>query len=156
LLIITPLVDFVANVAPLRPFDLHWRYGTVALLSGFQLTPLLGMLISTWAAVQLEQPNVQWILGLVNLAAGILLALVLVLFGFDLLELRHGVPADGRLTFDVGSLKALGKHLLALPLLFWLGVANLKLARSHRRDEAGGSGRGHVASRLRARESGHD
>src|SRR5262245_11566642 len=128
LLVLSPLADFVANVAPFHPSDAHWRYGTVALFSGFLLTPLLGVVMSTVAAELLMQSRVQRVLGFLSLAAGVLLGLSLVLYVLDLLEVRHAVPDDARLTFDVGSLKALGKHVSVVPALLWLGLVNMRLA----------------------------
>lgn len=152
LLIITPMADFIANVAPLHPSDVHWRYGTVALLSGFLLTPLLGILIATVAAEWMDQVGLQWTLGILNAVAGVLMGLLLIAFIIDLLEVRHGVPANARLTFDVGSLKALAKHLLTLPLLFWFATVNLRFARA-KRAQIRGSGSDHIASRVRGARS---
>jgi hypothetical protein len=132
LFIVTPAADFIANVAPFQFGDAHWRYGTVGLLSGFLLTPLLGLLISTVAAQLLAQPRMQMFLGIFNLTAAILLSLALVFFVLDVLEVRHSVPTEAHPTFDVGSLKALGKHLTVVPALLWLGVVNLRLRRKNR------------------------
>ena len=46
LLIATPLMDFATSVVPLRPGSLEWRFASVGLLSGFLLTPLLGLVIA--------------------------------------------------------------------------------------------------------------
>jgi hypothetical protein len=54
LLVVTPLVDLVANVWPPRLSAVEWRFGTFGLLSGFLLTPLLGMVLATAAAALLE------------------------------------------------------------------------------------------------------
>lgn len=148
LFVITPAADFIANVAPFQITDAHWRYGTIALWSGFMLTPMLGLVISTVAAELLGQVRLQRVLGFLTLGSGIALGLLLFLFGLDLIQVRHGVPDDARLTFDVGSMKALAKHLTIVPALVWLGLLNLRLAKQGAAGKARTSD-GYLASRLK-------
>ncbi len=133
LLVVTPAIDFVANVIPLQFGDLHWRYGTVGLVSGFLMTPILGLLIATVAADALRHGGVLRTLGFIDIVTGVLLFVASVLFVLDLLQVRSAVPADARRTFDIGSFKALAKNLASAVGLAWLGFATLRVGRRARR-----------------------
>ena len=129
LLILLPLLDLVTNVWPVRPGTLEWRYGTLGLLSGFTLTPLLGMVLATASAALLDHRVVQRAIGIVNLLAAVAFAVVVVLFALDWLQMRAAVQAAQRQSMDVGALKALAKHVLVGLALGWLGIVGLRASR---------------------------
>jgi hypothetical protein len=132
LLVVTPAVDLVANVLPLQFGVVEWRYGTVGLLSGFLLTPVLGLLLASIAAASLHHSGVLRFLGVLNVLGGVVLLGVSTFWVLDMLEVRSNVPGDARATFDIGSIKAFGKNLTVALGLVWLGIANLRLARARR------------------------
>ena len=129
LMIVTPALDFVANVWPLRPGNLEWRYGTIGLLSGFAMTPLIGMLIVTGTAGLLGHARVLRVGAIVSLVVAVLLALATVLFVLDVLQFRPTVPLAAVANYDLGSWKAALKHLLVVVALAWLGHAAWRAAR---------------------------
>ncbi len=137
LLIATPLVDFVANAWPARGGEVAWRYGAVGLLSGYVLTPLLGLGLAGAIAVTLGHRPVTRILLFISLAAALVLLVASVDFSLDALQLRHNVPAPQRRNFDLGAAKALVKHGSVAVALVWLGVAMFRALRATRAGERG-------------------
>jgi hypothetical protein len=136
LFVVLPALDFVTNVWPLHVGDLQWRYGTVGLLSGFLLTPLLGVLLATLVAAVLRHALLQRLLAVLDLVAAALLLLGCALFLLDALQYRGNVPAEAKATFDVGTGKALLKHFTGAGVLAWLGVVGWKAARAARLGQA--------------------
>jgi hypothetical protein len=130
LLIVTPLIDLALNIAPFRFGEIRWRYGTAGLLSGFLLTPLLGAVVATAAAMMLGQARMVRVIALVNLAAAVLLLGVAGLFVLDALQLRGFTPPDELGIFDISVLKAGAKHLSTAIALLWLGAAGLRTVRA--------------------------
>src|SRR5262249_28837889 len=126
LFVLTPAIDFVANVLPLQPSHAQWRYGTVGLLSGFLLTPFLGLLLANLAASGMRHSRLLRFLGVIELAVGVILLGCTALFVLDMLEVRSAVPQNARATFDIGSVKALGKNVTGAIALLWLGVASFR------------------------------
>ena len=130
LLIATPALDYLSNVWPLRLGDVQWRYGSVGLLAGFVLTPLLGMMLALAAAAVLEHRGVVRVLSIVNLVLVPLWVIATLGFALDVLQLRATVPEEGRSTFDIGATKAAVKHLTMAVGVAWLGIAGLRATRS--------------------------
>jgi hypothetical protein len=133
LLIALPFVDLVTNVWPVRISALEWRYGTLGLLSGFTLTPLLGIVLAIASAAVLEHRLMQRIIASLNLIGAVLLAVIIVLFALDWLQLRASVQPDPRRGMDVGAAKALAKHALVVIALGWLGIAGIRATRAEAR-----------------------
>jgi len=126
LLIATPLVDFFANTWPLRLGDTGWRYGAMGLLSGFVLTPLLGIALACLVAITLKQRTLLRVLVVVCLLSAAVLLVAAIDFGLDAMQIRGTVPATppaARWSFDVGAAKALFKHTLGVLALVWFGLA---------------------------------
>jgi len=126
LLIVFPVGDLVVNVWPPRIGELQWRYGTLGLLSGFWLTPLFGVAFLVACAAALEHRGMFRLLSILSIAVAVLLAALLVLFILDWLQVRTTFPPEGRGFMDVGSLKAIAKHVLVTLLFAWVGVASLR------------------------------
>jgi hypothetical protein len=133
LLILFPFGDLLVNVWPAQPANLQWRYGTVGLLSGMWLTPLFGVAFLIVCATLLEHDMVLRILGAVNVVAAVILSAMLVLFVLDWLQVRPTIPDEGRTSMDVGSIKALLKHILVIVLVGWTGMAGWLAGRPEQR-----------------------
>ena len=86
LLVTTPAFDYLTNVFPLRVGDVHWRYGSVALLAGFLLTPLFGMMFAIGASVALRHRLVLRVLSWVSVIVGIFQLVLIVFFALDVLQ----------------------------------------------------------------------
>lgn len=129
LLVVFPLGDLVVNVWPPRVDELQWRYGTLGLLSGFWLTPLFGLALAAVCASLLEHRRTQRTLAILSLVAVFVLSGLGVLFTLDWLQLRPSIPAEGKASMDVGSVKALVKHGGVAVLLAWFGIAGWRASR---------------------------
>lgn len=129
LLVATPMFDFMTSVFPIRAGNIEWRFATVGLLSGFLLTPLLGYILAMLAAHIGGNRLVQRILAILALVMTALLALMLVAFVLDILQLRSVVQAEAATAFKGASIKALVKHVSVIVVLPWLALRGLKLAK---------------------------
>jgi hypothetical protein len=129
LLVVTPLVDLVANVWPPRLSAVEWRFGTFGLLSGFLLTPLLGMVLATAAAALLEHRGAQRVFALLDLTGAALLMIVVVMLSLDWLQMRASIDPATRPAIDIGSVKSIGKHFGVTIALAWLGGVGWRASR---------------------------
>lgn len=129
LLVATPLVDFLTSVLPLRPGNIEWRFATVGLLSGFVLTPLLGiilaMLVASWAGHQ----RFHRIVAIVNGVIAALLVVTLLMFLLDIVQLRSVVQAEQKAAFEGSAVKAVIKHLTFVVATAWLAVGGYRSSR---------------------------
>ncbi|HWP37667.1 MAG TPA: hypothetical protein VNL18_08980 [Gemmatimonadales bacterium] len=121
LMIALSLLDYVANVWPLQPGQLEWRYGAWGILSGYALTPLLGTVMVAAAAAILGHRRALAVLFWLYLLAAVLLIAGTILFVLDVVQLRAQVPSGEQVRFDTGAWKAGAKHLLVAAALVWLG-----------------------------------
>lgn len=133
LLIATPVFDFVTSVLPLRLGNIEWRFAAVGLLSGFLLTPLLGILVATLAALIARHRLFLTVLAWSSLILATGLALLVVAFALDILQLRSVVTADAAPQFQSAAIKAVVKHVSFLIVLSWLAWKIQRLARGMRR-----------------------
>ncbi|MDH3497185.1 MAG: hypothetical protein OER21_10500 [Gemmatimonadota bacterium] len=129
LLVVFPLGDLLVNVWPPRVGELQWRYGSIGLLSGFWLTPLFGVALGAICASVLEHRRVLRTLAVLSLIAVFVMSGLVVLFTLDWLQVRPTIPAEGKASMDVGSLKALVKHGVVAVLFVWFGVAGWQTSR---------------------------
>ena len=123
LLVLLPATDFVSNVWPLQPGDFRWRFGMVGLLSGFLLTPLLGMLVAAAAAMLLQHAGLLRVTAVLCGAGAAVLVLLVGVFALDVIQLRPEVTPTALAGFDFANLRAIAKHLLAAGALVWLALA---------------------------------
>lgn len=123
LMVLFPLGDLWVNILPLSPTVLDWRYGVVGLLSGFLLTPVIGLLIAVGMAFLAEQYRILSFLGRAAVVGGCFLVGLAVLFTVDALRLRGGVPGDQLGTFNLAVSRSLAKLLLTAVGVLWLGLA---------------------------------
>ena len=137
LLVATPAFDWLTNITPLRPGSVDWRYGVTGLLSGFLLTPLLGMSLASLIAVAANARRPRLMTGFFNVVFGASLVLLLPLFTLDFFQLRASLPAGEVSLYDAAGLKAGLKHATAAAAFLWLGVAVLKgMPRAVRKSRA--------------------
>lgn len=135
LLVVLPLLDFVTNIIPINLGEAHWRYGMMALVGQFFLTPLLGSFIALLAAAALGHTGVLRWMGMVYLVLGGLLLIALVGFLLDVFQVRAGAPPAALHNFDIGWVRALVKELAVAGTVIWLGL------RARRAGRAGESAR---------------
>lgn len=129
LLIIQPLGDLVANVWPPHFTTVEWRYGVMGLLSGFTLTPMLGLVMILAVAAIVHDQAVLKVVGWLGIIAGAFLIIMTVFFALEIIQFRVRVPVENRGQYDIGSWKSVAKHLTAGPVLIMLGRAGLRAGR---------------------------
>ncbi len=129
LLVVTPLGDFVSGVWPWRITALDWRFASSGLLSGFLLTPLLGVLIAIGVAAARGSGRLLRVLGVGTLVAGGICVVILLAFMLDAVQLNASIPPEQRRSFLDASVKALLKYVMACAASCWLGVRAYRLGR---------------------------
>jgi len=129
LLATTPVLDFFTSILPIRTGDLQWRFASVGLLSGFLLTPLLGVALAMAVAHFAGHMRVQRLVAIVTLSVSVLFVLLMLAFLLDILQLRNAVQPEARSAFAAASTKAMVKHLSFIVALGWLSWAGFKLSR---------------------------
>ncbi len=129
LLVLTPVMDFATSVLPLRVSNIEWRFASVGLLSGFLLTPVLGIVLAILIAGWSGHEKFQRVIAIVNLASVAVFALLLVFFLLDILQLRSAVQAEAKTAFEGAAIKAVAKYLCVMFALGWLGLKGLSASR---------------------------
>jgi len=135
-LIVIPLLDFVTSVLPLEPYDIKWRFGSVALLSGFLFTPLLAIMLIMAVAAMADDRVMQRAASILNLLLVLALVVLLGLFALDALQLRNLVPDGERLAFDMSAVRAAVKYGFMVVTLLLLGIAGFRASREPRATRA--------------------
>lgn len=129
LLVLTPTGDFLSGVWPWRPGALDWRFASSGLLSGFLLTPLLGILLAVGVAAARGHERVLRVLGLLTLIAATLWLLILAAFILDAVQLHASIPEAQRRSFLDASIKAFIKYVLSCTVAYLLGIRAFRLGR---------------------------
>jgi hypothetical protein len=120
-LVAIPALDFLMSVPALDFGSVQWRFAAMGLLSGYTLTPILGISLGFVIASVLEQHRVKLALVILCLTIGVAILVMSLGFLFDALQLRSSIPADGRAAFNSAWRRALLKHLLSAIALLYLG-----------------------------------
>lgn len=128
-LVATPAMDFVSSIVPLRPGDIQWRFASVGLLSGFLLTPLLGITIAMGVASFAEHLRFQRILAVVNLTLAVAFLVLMVFFLLDIFQLRAAVQEEAEAAFSSAATKAVLKHCSFIVMIGVLGWRGWRMSR---------------------------
>lgn len=124
LLVATPVMDFATSIVPVRVDDIEWRFASVGLLSGFLLTPLLGIILAMAVANVAVHWRFQRVMALLNLTVTAVFGILLILFLLDIFQLKNAVQPDAAEAFSSAATKAVIKHVsfvIALGVLGWSG-----------------------------------
>lgn len=121
LLVVVPLVDFVLSVPAAELSNVQWRFAAVGLLSGYTLTPILGLAMAFVIAAVLKQHAAQRWLVAACLSFGAILMALSAGFMLDMLQLRLSVPRDGRAAFQSAWVRAIIKLALSTIALLYMG-----------------------------------
>lgn len=136
LLVLFPLTDALSTVWPLRPGEFQWRFGAVGLFSQALMTPLLGLVLALVTAFVLEHRAVLRTLSVLAALGGVLLLVVLAGFALDAAQMRGQVRPELKSNFDVASIAAAMKLLLAAILALVVTWVGWKRSRRSRRARA--------------------
>jgi hypothetical protein len=128
LFLLTPVLDFVASVWPLRIHDIQWRFATGGLLSGYLLTPLLGLLLAMIAAALVEHRGVQRSLGVLSIVVAVALIGIMGVFTLDVLQLRGDVNPQLKGSYQLASSKALIKYVSSLVAFVWMAIISFRIS----------------------------
>lgn len=140
-LIAMPLMDFVANVWPPAPGLATWRYASAGILSGFLMTPMVGVVMAFAAASVLDQRRSLKVFGILAAVVAVILIAAALLFVLDVLQVRATLEEEERTRILIGGAMALVKYLVAAGCLVWLSLAGIRASRGARSDRKGrGSG----------------
>jgi hypothetical protein len=107
-LIVIPFLDFATSILPLQPYDIRWRFATVALFSGFLFTPLLAITLIVLIASLTEDRVTQRVLSIFNLAFTVLLIVLM------------------------SAVRAFAKYVFTILVLLYLGIVGFKVSRVRR------------------------
>jgi hypothetical protein len=129
LFIATPLMDFAGTVWPLRLGNVQWRFGALGLLSGFLLTPMLGVILASIAASSLGHRRTLRVIGMLSAALSVVILLVIAAFTLDTLQLKASVPAENQRAFVAAGGKAMLKYITSLVGFLWLGLGIMKAGK---------------------------
>lgn len=128
-LVIVPMIEFFAQVWPIRIGIIGWRFGAVGFAVERGLLPMVGLALVTGVAMFTHRRVTLRAISVFSWVSATTLAIVLVLFTLDALQLRvtvrPGVPRQG---FELAAGKVLVMGALYAPLLIWLGVAAWRAA----------------------------
>lgn len=150
-----PMSDAVLAVWPLRFGTLSWRFGSVGVLSGGLMTPVLALLIVTTAAIALEHLRIQRMIGVFSGVFGFGILIMTAVFALDSIATKSVMEAGGAVTsiqYSVTVVKAVIKLLMAGGAAGGLSWAALKSSVELTHENAVAPGL--VASARRARGEG--
>ncbi len=132
LLVVVPLVDYLASIWPPRLGEVQWRYASEGLLAGFLLTPYLGLALASGVAAWREHGRaLQWFGRLTGVAVAVLVV-VSGDFALNVLQLRETVPPAALARYDLGTAKTMLEYLLVALALAASGVGLVRMARALR------------------------
>lgn len=121
-LVFWPLADLTANVWPILPGNLQWRYGAAGLLANFLHTPLLGLAVGLGVALWVRSTSTLRVLGAFSLVSAGLVGIVMVVFALDLAQIRDVRPPESVPVIMVGGALSELKYLSTLVVLLLLGI----------------------------------
>ena len=128
LMIAISALDYAATVLPAAWGDAGWRYGAVGLLAGFTLTPLLGGLLLSAAALWGGHRGLLRVVAVVHVVGAAVLLALMAGFSLDALQARKDAAADLQTVTEISTAKALIKLAATVVGLVWVGVAGWRSA----------------------------
>lgn len=137
-LILIPLSDVFTSLFPWRVLEPRWRFGAVGLISNSLLIPTLGLLLAFVMAALNDHRITRRIIGITALLASSVCLIALVMFALDAVQTRAAVRPEMRVSFNVASVAAAVKTLIAGVTAFAIGWAALRRGRSRVSDSKDG------------------
>ncbi len=124
-----PVYDALMSVAPPHVHDARWRFGALGLLSNAAMMPALGLLIVFAIAVACEHRRLLRALGWVSVfvaGAGIC---ALAVFLLDALQTQGAVRSQMLLSFQVATITAVVKSVIAIATFGAFGSAGIRFGK---------------------------
>lgn len=132
-LVVLSLFDYLAAVWPFQFGEVSWRYGAFGLVSGFVLTPLIGLSLAILLAWHRQRDQVLRVIGVVAIIGAALLLVMLVGFSLDAVQVWRGAPAETKRLTLLSAAKAVIKIAAAAVAVAWLGLGALRQGKSRSR-----------------------
>ena len=127
--LLSPVVDVVANVSPMEPGSIQWRFGAVGIMSNYLISAIFGLLLGTLLAAATGRRTMLWVFATLNIVTALVLLATALLFGLDVLQLKNVVRPEAAAMFKIGSAKAAFKIVTAAIALLMLGIGGFRTAR---------------------------
>lgn len=143
-LMVWPFVDLLITAWPPQPGSAPWRFGFSGLLSEAHHTPLLGLFLAFCLAFVLGHRAFFRVLAGFCLLYALGLAVALVLFPLDVLEVAGMTPDNTQLPIRAGGFFSELKHLTSFLIVVFMGLGGWKTAGMKQAWE-GSTGAGRVA-----------
>jgi hypothetical protein len=128
-LMFIPPIDTLAQVLPVRPGDVRWRFGFFGLISNSLMLSLTGLLIAYLIASVFEHRRTQRVLGVASALAVLGLLGGLAVFALDTLQVSGNLNPQARMAFRVATVTASVKALLGALTLAGFARASFKAPR---------------------------
>ena len=139
MLVVHRIAEVLISITPLRLDDVTWRFGATGLLIGAAPTVALGFgLILVVASLLDHRMGARWV-GILAILVAIVVAVAVISFGLDALQVRRMIREDAKPGCDDASLKSLVIAVLFVPTLLWAGWQAISFAKgaNERRDTDG-------------------
>jgi hypothetical protein len=138
LLIVSPALDLIAALLPVRLDEVSWRFGAYGLITNSLVTPILGL------AIILVLSDYQGWSRTSAITAGVCAVLTLLLIGgfalfvLDYIQLRQAVGRAARGPYDSAAFKAMLVAAAEAGAVLWMAVTAFQArtadaAQGHRR-----------------------
>lgn len=129
IVILNQLADIAITVLPASTSEPTWRFGATGFIVGTMPTIAIAtMLILALAAILDHRITARWV-GIWAISFAVIVAIAVVSFGLDALQVRRMVREELKANFDDASLKSLVVAILFVPTTIWAGWAAIKSSK---------------------------
>jgi len=128
-MMLIPMADAWTTLFPWNFGEARWRFGAVGLVSNALMIPLAGLLIAFVVAWAREQRVLLRVIGILGFIGATWCVLALVSFALDALQTRSQVRPEMRLSFNVATVTAAIKTLLAGATFLAFGFSGWKASK---------------------------
>ena len=128
--LLSPTLDVIGAVVPVRFDNIQWRFGLVISLAPSIMVHSVALGSTAVLAVLWGHRNVLRTLAVLALVLAVLYAIMALMFGIDILQLRAAIPFGRRAPFYVVVAKCLVQSVVGGATLAVVGVGAWRTARS--------------------------
>lgn len=142
LIVLSAVLEPGLRVWPLRLGEVGWRFGAVGMFSTAVIGVLFGIVCTMGIAALLGHRRTFRTLAGLNLAMGVTVGIVLMLFLLDALQLRDSVNPEMKFGFDLSVMKAAVTLFLSVAIAFAVGLGGWLSARDGAKSRSKGAKEG--------------
>ncbi len=138
-LVINQLIDVAISITPMDFSAITWKYGAAGFLIGAMPTVALGTMLALALNALLDHKLAARVLGIWAILFAVIVALAVLSFGLDALQVRRLVREEQKPGFDDASYKSIVIAALFVPTMLWAGWQALGFSRGalQKREEGG-------------------